>query len=336
MPAAVAFIRWENYSDGPTGPGLFGRCPVGYNSSQERLHSLRPGDRLWLVSRYPQDQQYYFTACLTISERIENPLGSPVEKEFGKFAIRADEHSSYDLGRRMPAEGLLRALCFESNKPIRFGGSLGQSLQAIRFLSATDMSVLDSSLQRLLHREGPAIDAPFGLWTKCAGAFADYFATNWKERGEPLAFLLYDSPPLLIPGAPIFIHSDKSLRLLATFRESQYVAGHKYTVCPEERLAERERVWSTYRDQTVNPPARTEFNSFWDRQNGIRALFLMDNVLPIATPCQFKDYGRGLEWGYPTGVGYRHVSLSQCLLLLRCAKVSEDISDRYLRPLLLE
>jgi hypothetical protein len=43
-------------------------------------------------------------------------------------------------------------------------------------------------------------------------------------------------------GAPVFIHSDKSLRLLARFREGQYVAGHKFTVEVDERMAERERL----------------------------------------------------------------------------------------------
>ena len=334
MPDVVAFIRWENYSGGPADCGLFGRRPVSYNSSQERLHLLRPGERLWLVSRCPHDQQYYFTACLTISGLAENPSGSPVEKEFGRFAVRADERNSHDLGKRMPAEGLLRAFSFEGNKPIRFGGSLGQSLQAIRLLSTVDKSVLEGALQRLLREEGPAIDAPFGLWTKCDPVFAEYFTKNWRERGKPLAFLLYDSPPVLVPGAPIFVHSDKRLRLLTTFRESHYVAGHKYTVPADERLAERERVWSTYRELTVDPPAKADFDGFWDRQNGIRSLFLMEDVLPFARVCQFKYYGRGLEWGYPLGVGYRYVSLSQCLLLLRFAKASEEVSGRYLRPLL--
>ena len=65
---------------------------------------------------------------------------------------------------------------------------------------------------------------------------------NWQARGEPLAFALYDSPPILTTGALVFIHSDKNLRLLATFRD-QFVAGHKYTVDADERVGERERIW---------------------------------------------------------------------------------------------
>jgi hypothetical protein len=43
----------------------------------------------------------------------------------------------------------------------------------------------------------------------------------------------------------------------------------------------------------------------------------MDEVVPLARPCQFKEYGRALEWGYPRGVGYRYLTLSQSYTLLR-------------------
>ena len=84
--------------------------------------------------------------------------------------------------------------------------------------------------------------------------FADYFLRNWTEKREPLAFLLYDPPPALEVGAPIFIHSNKMIRLIATFREAQYVAGYKPTVSEAERIAERERIWRDYREATLDPP----------------------------------------------------------------------------------
>lgn len=319
---------------GPMGHPLFGSDPVTYSSSQERLHALVQGDRLWLVSRSSEDQQYYFVGCLSISALRVNPSGSLPEQEFGRFAVVADRSKSHDLGTRFPADGLLRVFCFESGKPIRFGANLGQSVQTIRFLSPNDEQTLDAALGRILGGEGRLVEVPFGLWTKCDSIFADYFLKNWNARGEPLAFFLYDSPPVLIPGAPIFIHSDKNLRLLARFRASQFIGGHKYTVGAEERLEERERVWSTYRAGTIDAPTRREFDVFWDRQNGVRSLFLMDNLLPLSTTCPFKTYGRALEWGYPIGVGYRYLSLSQCLLLLRYGNLPSHIEEVYLKPLL--
>jgi hypothetical protein len=334
MASAIAFIHWENYTGGLDGRGLFASDHLTYNSFQERLHSLNSGDQLWLVSRCADDHQYFLVACLSISKIHRNPPGSMAERKFGCFGVVADATRSHDLDKRFPAEGLLRSLQFETNTPIKFGASLGQSMQSIRFLTVADERILDAALQRVLGGEDPVLDAPFGLWTKCESVFADYFLRNWQSRGEPLAFLLYDSPPVLSAGAPVFIHSDKNLRLLASFRESQFVAGHKYTVDAAERLAERERIWLAYRARTLDPPTKADFDTFWERQNGVRALFIMDNLHPVPRSCPFKTYGRALEWGYPIGVGYRYLSLSQCVLLLRHAQVSSELNELYLNPLL--
>jgi hypothetical protein len=216
----------------------------------------------------------------------------------------------------------------------RFGANLGQSIQSIRFLAPVDEEILNAALQRILRGEERVLDAPFGLWTKCDSVFADYFLTNWQARREPLAFLLYDSPPVLTSGAPVFIHSDKNLRLLGSFRESQFVAGHKHTVDSGERANERERIWLAYRARTLHAPTKADFDTFWERQNGVRALFIMENLYPVSRSCPFKTYGRALEWGYPIGVGYRYLSLSQCVLLLRHAQVPSELEEVYLNPLL--
>jgi hypothetical protein len=334
MAIAIAFIQWPNYEGGPNGLGLFEAPLLTYSSSQERLHVLKPEDRLWLVSRHAEDNQYYFVACLTVQELKRNRAGTRIEQHFGTYSIVANPARSHNLRTRIPAEGLLRAFEFQGNRPIRFGSNLGQSLQAIRFVGAIEERVLDSTLQRILEGEGRLVEWPFGLWTKCEYVFANYFLKNWRTHKKPLAFLLYDSPPSLRPGSPVFIHSDKSLRLIATFRESQFVAGHKHTVSGEERIAERERIWLAYRNRTIDAPGKPEFDLFWERQNGVRALFLMDNLLEIGSSCQFRSYGRALEWGYPMGVGYRYLTLSQCILLLKQAKVDEDAAELYVTALL--
>ena len=177
MATAIAFIRWENHFDGVGSNRLFASRPPTYNSSQERLHSLSPGDRLWLVSRCPDDKQYYFTTCFTVLELWQNPVGGQIEQEFGRFAVSADPSSSFDLGKRFPAEGLLRAFEFESGRPIKFGASLGQSIQTIRFLTRVDESILEDAL-RGLTEEPLRLDSPFGLWSKCDPTFAKYFVDN--------------------------------------------------------------------------------------------------------------------------------------------------------------
>src|SRR5262249_8650966 len=149
-----------------------------------------------------------------VSRLAQNAPGSRAA-EFGTYSVVADPSLSRDLGRRYPAEGLLRALEFDGRRPIRYGASIGQSLQAIRLLTPSDPLLLEGALHHLEAGEQVLLDAPFGLWTKCDAVFADYFLTNWTERRAALAFLLYDSPPVLLQGAPVFIHSDSALRLIA-------------------------------------------------------------------------------------------------------------------------
>src|SRR5207249_9577457 len=63
----------------------------------------------------------------------------------------------------LPIYGLLRALQFETAKPIKFGASIGQALQTIRLLDPEDEGVLDTVLRRNLAEQAPVLDAPFGL-----------------------------------------------------------------------------------------------------------------------------------------------------------------------------
>lgn len=321
MASAVIFMQWESYESASGQPLFFHQDPLTFNSRQDRLHKLSPGDHLWLVSRRPADQQYYFVTLLQIASLKHNAPDSD-EARFGEYAIVANRAESHDLGTRFPAEGLLRAFQFDSLKPIRHGASIGHSLQTLRILSSEDEQVLTKQLQRLHEEGGAAFDAPFGLWTKCNRVFTDYFLKNWEQRKEPLAFLLYDPPPALRQGSPIFIHSDKDLRLTASFVAGHFIAGHKFTADKEERLAERERIWTTYRAHTIDPPTKADFDLFWDKQHGVRALFVMEDLVRVSNPPPFSVYGRALEWGYPAGVGYRYLACSQCLLLWRCCHLS--------------
>jgi hypothetical protein len=333
MASAVIFMQWDSYESEAGEPVFFRHEPLTFSSRQERLHKLGQGDRLWLVSRCPADQQYYFVAMLTIAGTRRNAPDSP-EAEFGEFGVILDRSRSKDLGKSFSADGLLRAFEFETGKPIKYGASIGQSLQTLRILHPDDGRILDRQFQRLDQEGRLGIDRPFGLWTKCDRVFADYFRENWNVKRQPLAFMLYDPPPALGMGSPIFIHSDKNLRLVARFITSQYLSGHKFTAEKEERLAERERFWNAYRANTLNPPAKDDFDRFWEKQNGVRALFMMDTICGIPEPIRFRVYGRALEWGYPTGVGYRYITLPQSLLLLRAARLEKQFDQLFLQSLL--
>ncbi|MCX5732887.1 MAG: hypothetical protein NTW68_00980 [candidate division NC10 bacterium] len=334
MGSAIAFIHWDNYARGLTGHSLLSGETITFNSRQERLHKLNRGDWLWLVARCPEDQQHYFVAILVVEELRRNASDSPSGQAFGDFAITADRNRSRDLAKTFPAEGLLRAFIFETGRPIKFGANIGQSLQTIRVLAPDDERVLQTALERLDRNSAILPETPFGLWTKCDLVFAKYFLKNWHVRGQPVAFLLYDSPPVLPPGAPVFIHSDKSVRILAAFRKSLFVSGYKPTVEEAERLAERERVWQAFRAETVDPPSKLDFDTFWDGQHGVRSLFIMDNLIDLPRPVPFGEYGRALEWGYPMGVGYRYLTLSQSVMMLRATELSTSLLEPFLSSLL--
>jgi hypothetical protein len=333
MAAGVIFMQWDSYIGGED-IAFFKQQPLTFNSRQERLHRLAPGDRLWLVSRCPDDGQYYFVAAVAIGELLCNAPGTERANLYGEYAIAADPTISLDLGRRFPADSLLRAFTFDSERPIRYGANIGQSLQTLRLLNNTDERVLNAALAVV--QQGGCLGhlAPCGLWTKCDVVFARYFRKNWERDGKPLAFLLYDPPPSLPAGSPVFIHSDATLRLLARFQSGLFVAGHKGTVEQDERLAERERIWITYRAATLDPPTRAEFDEFWEAQNGVRGLFLMDEVAQVPEKVGWKLYSLALEWGYPSSVGYRYLTFGQCVLLLRLAGLARDANETYLGPLI--
>jgi hypothetical protein len=334
MAAAVIFMQWESHVGGQDAAAFFTADPLSFNSRQERLHRLVPGDSLWLVSRSPEDGQYYFVAALVIMALAHNPPESEKARLYGQYAVIADRAKSLNLGKQFPAEALLRAFTFDTDRPIKYGASIGQSLQTLRLLSEADERVLNVAVQAVVRNDGHSGEITCGLWTKCDAVYADYFLKNWTRRHEPLAFFLYDAPPASRPGAPVFIHSDKSLWLVARFLEGQYIAGHKLTVEKQERIIERERVWLRFRANTIDPPTREEFDKFWEGQNGVRALFMMDEVVALPQPVAFRTYGRALEWGYPMGVGYRYLSLGQSLLLLRIAALPAAMGELYLRSIL--
>ncbi len=132
----------------------------------------------------------------------------------------------------------------------------------------------------------------------------------------------------------MFIHSDQYLRIVARFRESQFVSSYRRTVEDQERGNERERCWSEFRAGTINSPERSEFDRFWEKQDSIRSLIILDNFVELQSPPQFKDYGKALEWGYPTSVGWRPLDLFQTHYLMHLTGLDVATVSFYLGAVL--
>jgi hypothetical protein len=107
MADAICFIGWDSYSSGVDGRGFFAQEPLAFNSAQPRLHQISVDNRIWLVSRHPDDKQYYVVAVLRVAERRRNDPAGEIGRSFGEYGIIADRIGSYDLALRFPAEVLL-------------------------------------------------------------------------------------------------------------------------------------------------------------------------------------------------------------------------------------
>src|SRR5438046_10120038 len=117
MASAIAFIQWDNYTNGLDGCGFFAADLLTFSSRQERLHLLGVDDRLWLVSRCPEDQQYYFVGVLHIAALRHNPSNSPLAHAYGEFAVVAEHAHRRDLGKQLHSDGLLRTFQLDIRTP---------------------------------------------------------------------------------------------------------------------------------------------------------------------------------------------------------------------------
>lgn len=328
MSDLIAFIRWSEYEQRPDGYPFFGVDTVSFNSSQSRLHLAEPGDRVWLVSRNPSDQQYYLVGVLTVAFKEFNELGTLEYERFGQYRVTGKSSECVDLGLKLPIEDVIRSLSFEPVRPLAPDASIGQSIQTMRLLSKDDRFLLLRLLERIRSEADPKPERQVwnpvvGIWTKCSGAYARKFLENWQSSSTVQAFLLYDAQPFLPRRAPVFVHADAKLLLLARFAGSEVVRGYKPLYSEAERSSEMRRVWERYRAPLRKPIESSEakFQEFWERKNGIRSLMLIREISALPRPIPWSEYGtKLLEWGMPTCVGYRYLTLTQVKTL---ANVSE-------------
>ena len=89
---------------------------------------------------------------LTSAALTRNPSDSEKGQQYGEHAIVCDRAKSLDLGKQFPAEGLLRALVFETDRPIKYGANIGQSVQTLRLQKRPVLEFLRQAVQA--HRHG--------------------------------------------------------------------------------------------------------------------------------------------------------------------------------------
>lgn len=141
MASGMIVFKWQSYIGVDIGMPFFSRRPLTYNCKQKRLHNLERGDFLWLVSRNPDDKEYYIVGRLQVEDKRMNPSNDELAK-FGKYQIIARESGSVDYGRKCLADKIVRKLNFETGKGVSENYPLGNSLQSIRFLNKSDEQFL--------------------------------------------------------------------------------------------------------------------------------------------------------------------------------------------------
>ena len=83
-----------------------------------------------------------------------------------------------------------------------------------------------------------------------------------------------------------------------------------------------------------SPPGFFVMAAFWGKQDSIRSLIVLDNFVSLPEAPQFKEYGRALEWGYPTGVGWRPLDLFQTHYLMNLGGVDATLASYFLGAVL--
>jgi len=150
MSDLLAFVRWNEYQKRPDGLPLLSAAPISFSSAQARLHRVLNGERVWLVSKCPDDREYYLVGFINVEEKALNPPESLETQLFGQFKVVGKKATSVDLEKRCMVTHRLRELSFSPHNPIKTGANIGQSIQTIRELSPDDVRLLDHFIEAAL------------------------------------------------------------------------------------------------------------------------------------------------------------------------------------------
>jgi hypothetical protein len=149
-----------------------------------------------------------------------------------------------------------------------------------------------------------------GILLKTRPEYARTFIGNWRRTGKPQVFLVYDRRPILQRGDLVLVYviNEDRLGFYARFVGSEWVRGFKKVEDDETRIRERERIWNLYGDGQLHTTDKREFDDFWERQDGVRSLVIMGDLVEIKKNIRWKDLMRILHTNFPRGVGYLYIT----------------------------
>jgi len=156
-----------------------------------------------------------------------------------------------------------------------------------------------------------------GILLKTRPEYADVFLGNWRLKKKPQAFCIFDKLPVLPRGKPVFTHVSgrKHIGFVGSLLRSEFVPAYKPFESDETRLLWRERIWQQYHDHQLHTHTKSEFDKFWEMENGVRSLVLVNDLVVPNVRISWRSVQRIMYTGYPVGVGYRYLLEEECRAL---------------------
>ena len=150
MRHAIALVNYNFFKSTPENNERYGRANW-YKSNQKRLMEIvANGGALWVITSLKQTKN---TARIySLAYRLMNckplQLTDPTKDLFGKYGVQSKFKDSEHFGLNNMNDILL-SLIFKPYKPIKHKSKIGNSIQTIRELHASDINLLNDYVEKI-------------------------------------------------------------------------------------------------------------------------------------------------------------------------------------------
>lgn len=149
-----------------------------------------------------------------------------------------------------------------------------------------------------------------GILLKTQPKYAKTFIEHWKKEKKPQVFCIFDRKPVLKEGNCIFVYINQinKLGFMAKFIKSSQIKGFKKLESSDTRISEREKIWSLFGNGQLHTDNKSEFDEFWEQQDGVRSFVMMDNLIEIEKTIRWNEIRKIVYTNYPRGMGYLYLT----------------------------
>lgn len=146
----IALVKYNFFKSTPENNERYGRANW-YKSNQKRLIEIvANGGTLWVITSLKQTKDT--TRIYSLAYRLMNckplKLTDPTKDRFGKYGVQSAFKDSEHFGHNNMNEILL-SLSFKPCNPIKDKSKIGNSIQTIRELNASDINLLNDYVEKI-------------------------------------------------------------------------------------------------------------------------------------------------------------------------------------------